>query len=104
MWEKCKDIQDYIVTLRRDLHQIPELAKELPKTQDYIAKELDQLGISYSKNKNDSGIIGEIRGGHPGKTIMFRADIDALPIQEATGVSYCSKHDGCMHACGHDAK
>lgn len=51
MWENCKDIQDYIVTLRRDLHQIPELAKELPKTQEYIAKELDRLGISYKKTK-----------------------------------------------------
>ena len=103
MWENCKDIQDYIVTLRRDLHQIPELAKELPKTQEYIAKELDRLGISYKKNKNDSGIIGEIKGGHSGKTILFRADIDALPIREDTGVAYCSKHDGYMHACGHDA-
>lgn len=76
---------------------------ELVKTQEYIAKELDRLGISYKKNKNDSGIIGEIKGGHSGKTILFRADIDALPIREDTGVTYCSKHDGYMHACGHDA-
>lgn len=76
---------------------------ELVKTQEYIAKELDRLGISYKKNKNDSGIIGEIKGGHSGKTILFRADIDALPIREDTGVAYCSKHDGYMHACGHDA-
>lgn len=67
---------------------------ELVKTQEYIAKELDRLGISYKKNKNDSGIIGEIKGGHSGKTILFRADIDALPIREDTGVTYCSKHDG----------
>lgn len=77
--------------------------QELVKTQEYIAKELDRLGISYKKNKNDSGIIGEIKGGHSGKTILFRADIDALPIREDTGVAYCSKHDGYMHACGHDA-
>lgn len=103
MWEKCKNIQDYIISLRRDLHQIPEIGKNLPDTQAYIAKELDSLGISYKKNQGDSGIIGEIKGGKSGKTILLRADIDALPIQENTGLPYCSKNEGCMHACGHDA-
>mgnify|MGYP001352890722 CR=1 FL=1 len=102
MWEKCKDLQSYIVSLRRELHQIPELGLCLPETQARIAAELDKLGISYVKNKEDSGIIGQIRGGQPGKTILLRADIDGLPIKEETGVPFASKHEGCMHACGHD--
>lgn len=102
MWEKCKERQDYIVGIRRDLHQIPEVGTDLPKTQAMIAAELDKLGIAYRKNKGDSGIIGTIEGGKPGKTILLRADIDALPITEQTGLPFASKHQGCMHACGHD--
>lgn len=103
MWEKCKEQQDYIVAVRRELHQIPEIGTDLPETQAVIARELDHMGISYRKNRKDSGIIGEIGGAHPGKTILLRADIDALPITEDTGASYASKHENCMHACGHDA-
>ncbi|WP_199735211.1 M20 metallopeptidase family protein [Fretibacterium sp. OH1220_COT-178] len=102
MWEKCKELQDYIVGIRRDLHQIPEVGTDLPKTQAMIAAELDKLEIAYRKNKGDSGIIGTIEGGKPGKTILLRADIDALPITEQTGLPFASKHQGCMHACGHD--
>ena len=71
MWEKCKELQDYIVSLRRDLHKIPEVGFDLPETQAYIAAELDRLGISYKKNQKDSGIIGEIQGGQPGKTVLL---------------------------------
>ncbi|MEG1825042.1 MAG: amidohydrolase [Cloacibacillus sp.] len=102
MWQECMNEQSYITKLRRDLHQIPELGKELPKTQQYICDELDRLGVPYTKNKMDSGIIGMIKGGLPGKTILLRADIDALPITEDTGLSFASKHEGRMHACGHD--
>lgn len=102
MWQECKGLQDYIVDLRRRLHQIPEVGMDLPKTQAMIAAELDKLGISYKKNKGDSGIIGMIKGGKPGRTILLRADIDALPIAEQTGLPFTSKHEGCMHACGHD--
>ncbi|MDO5116225.1 MAG: M20 family metallopeptidase [Synergistaceae bacterium] len=103
MWRECEDLQDYIVGIRRDLHQIPELGLNLPETQAYICAELDRLGIDYKKNEGDSGIIGEIKGGHPGKTVLLRADIDALPIQEDTGLPFSSKHEGKMHACGHDS-
>lgn len=103
MWKQALNEQDYIVKLRRDLHQIPELGTELPETQAYVAAELDKLGISYKKNAGDSGIIGEIKGGQAGKTVLLRADYDGLPIIEATGVPFTSKHEGCMHACGHDA-
>lgn len=103
MWEKCKEQQDYMVAVRRELHQIPEIGTDLPETQTVIVRELDHMGISYRKNRKDSGIIGEIGGTHPGKTILLRADIDALPITEATGAAYASKHENRMHACGHDA-
>ena len=103
MWQECKDIQDYIVGIRRALHQIPELGINLPKTQEAICAELDKLGVEYKKNQGDSGIIGAIKGGKPGKTILLRADIDALPITEQTGLPFASKNEGCMHACGHDS-
>ncbi len=103
MWNECKDLQEYIVALRRDLHQIPEVGYHLPKTAAYIAAELDRLGIPYRLSDKDSSIIADIAGGKPGKTVALRADIDALPIAEDTGVAFSSIHEGNMHACGHDA-
>ena len=102
LWKECEGLQDYIVGIRRALHQIPELGTDLPKTQAAVCAELDKLGIPYKKNVGDSGLIGTIQGGKPGKTILLRADIDALPIQEDTGLPFASKHEGRMHACGHD--
>ena len=102
MWNECKDLQEYIVKLRRDLHQIPELGLNLPKTSAYVAAVLDEYGIPYVRSEKDSSIIATIEGGKPGKTVALRADMDALPITEDTGVCYTSTHEGCMHACGHD--
>ncbi|MBQ9895892.1 MAG: amidohydrolase [Synergistaceae bacterium] len=102
MWQECKELNDYLVGIRRNLHQIPELSTELPKTQAAVCAELDKLGIEYKKNNTDSGIIGMIKGGKPGKTILLRADMDALHITEQTGLPFASTN-GCMHACGHDA-
>lgn len=103
MWEICKDLQDEIVTMRRDLHQIPEIGGDLPETKAYVMKKLTEMGIPFTENKSDSGLVAEIAGGRPGKTIALRADMDALPIQEANEVEYISRHEGIMHACGHDA-
>ena len=102
MWQECKELNDYLVGIRRNLHQIPELSTDLPKTQAAVCAELDKLGIEYKKNNADSGIIGMIKGGKPGKTILLRADMDALHITEQTGLPFASTN-GCMHACGHDA-
>ena len=102
MWQECKELNDYLVSIRRNLHQIPELSTDLPKTQAAVCAELDKLGIEYKKNNADSGIIGIIKGGKPGKTILLRADMDALHITEQTGLPFASTN-GCMHACGHDA-
>jgi len=102
MWEECKDLQGYILGMRRDLHEIPELGFQLPETRAYVMAKLDEYGIPYKKSEKDSSLIATITGGKPGKTVALRADMDALPITEATGVSYCSRHEGRMHACGHD--
>ena len=102
MWEQCKDIQSYLVKARRELHEIPELGKDLPKTSEYIAKELDRMGIKYKRNTKDSGIIALIEGRNSDKVIALRADMDALPIKEETGLDFASTN-GNMHACGHDS-
>ena len=102
MWNECKDLQDYIVSMRRDLHKIPELGLNLPKTRDYVTAKLDEYGIPYKLSEKDSSIIATLKGGKPGKTVALRADMDALPITEETGLEFASTHPGCMHACGHD--
>lgn len=104
MWKECVDLQEEIRSMRRALHQIPEIGQQLPETAAYVSARLEEYGIPYrTVSDKDSGIIAEIQGGFPGKTVALRADMDALPITEDTGVEYASKHVGCMHACGHDA-
>lgn len=102
MWEKCKELQNELVAMRRELHQIPEVGAWLPETKEYVMNKLNEYGIPFVENKTDSGLCATITGGKPGRTIALRADMDALPIQEANDVEYISKKDGCMHACGHD--
>ena len=101
-WKECKDLQEYLVAMRRELHQIPELKYDLPKTRAYVTAKLDEYGIPYVLSDKDSSIIATLNAGKPGKVVALRADMDALPILENTGVDYASKHTGCMHACGHD--
>ncbi|MGI6081142.1 MAG: M20 metallopeptidase family protein, partial [Candidatus Avilachnospira sp.] len=103
MWENCKDMQDELVTMRRELHRIPELGGVLPETRAYVESKLKEYGIPFKENESDSGLTAEIEGASPGKTLALRADMDALPIKEANEVCYKSEHEGCMHACGHDA-
>ena len=103
MWEKCRNLQDELVTMRRELHQIPEVGGDLPETKAYIMAKLNEMGIPFVENATDSGLIATIQGGKPGKTIAVRADMDALPIKEENDVPYISKNEGCMHACGHDS-
>ena len=102
MWEQCRDLQDELVAMRRELHRIPELGGDLPQTKAYVAGKLTEMGIPFVENKTDSGLVALIQGGKPGRTIALRADMDALPITEENEVPYKSTHEGCMHACGHD--
>lgn len=103
MWKECKAMEQDIIALRRALHQIPELSLDLPETLSFISAQLDAWGIPHHLSPGKAGIIGEFDGGREGKTILLRADVDGLPIQEETGLPFSSRHEGRMHACGHDA-
>lgn len=95
------NILDYMKKVRHDLHMYPELSLAEVRTAAYIRKELEELKIPYIIAGN-TGTIGVLDSGKEGKTLLIRADIDALPIKEETGFEYASKNDGVMHACGHD--
>ncbi len=90
-----------LIAFRRELHAHPELPWEEFETTKRIARELDKLGIEYRLTE-PTGVIAEIEGGKPGKTVALRGDIDALPILELSDIPYKSQHEGKMHACGHD--
>ena len=92
-----------LISLRRKLHSEPELSWEEYKTTAFICSYLEELGISFRKTE-PTGVIAEIEGGLPGRTVALRADMDALPVEELTeDIPYASKEAGKMHACGHDA-
>ena len=100
-----QDIQAYLPELEENyqhLHQCPELGFEETETSAYILKKLAEYGIK-GKQAARTGIIADIPGSAPGKTVAIRADMDALPIEELSGVSYASRNEGKMHACGHDS-
>ena len=92
----------YIVSLRRELHTFPELGFDLPRTLSLVRRELDSMDIPYTEQYGTSAICAWL---HPDSdyTIALRADMDALPLQEETGLPYASQIPGQMHACGHDA-
>ncbi len=99
--EEAYKVQDEIVAFRRDLHMHPEASMQEVRTTGKIIEKLEEYGIPYKK-LDPTGVIAEIKGAYPGKTIALRADIDALSIQENTGLEFSSVNDGFMHACGHD--
>ncbi|MBC1637504.1 amidohydrolase [Listeria welshimeri] len=95
--------EEEMIAFRRDLHMHPELQWQEFRTTDQVAKELDKLGIPYRRT-NPTGLIADLEGGKPGKTVALRADMDALPVKELNqDLSYKSTEDGKMHACGHDS-
>lgn len=101
--ELVKSYNDEMIAFRRDLHQHPELPLEEVRTTQRIAEALDKIGINY-RLTTPTGIIAEIKGSKPGKTVLLRADIDALPVVELNNnIDYKSTIDGKMHACGHDS-
>jgi amidohydrolase len=91
-----------LVQIRRTLHSNPELEFDLPFTTGYISEYLNSLGLEVHVNVGKSGVVGILRGLQPEPCILLRADIDALPIEEANEFEYKSKFAGKMHACGHD--
>ncbi|HBT40292.1 MAG: Amidohydrolase [Thermotoga sp. 50_1627] len=95
-------LRDEVVQLRRTFHMYPEIEFDLHKTSQIVAEYLESLGLEVKCNVAKTGVVGLLRGAGPGKTIMLRADMDALPLQELNDVPYKSRIDGAMHACGHD--
>jgi amidohydrolase len=91
-----------LIALRRRIHQHPELAFEEHETARAVAGYLEHLGISFKTGVGKTGVVGIIDGGADGPTVGVRADMDALPIEEASGVPFASRVPGRMHACGHD--
>lgn len=99
--ETAHEIAPYIIGLREDIHRHPEASFEEKRTTDLIAAEMEKDGIPY-RRLDPTGIIAELKGAHPGKTVALRADIDALCVTEKTDVPFKSENVGFMHACGHD--
>jgi amidohydrolase len=96
------ELESNLITIRRHLHQYPELSKEEFETTKSIEKWLQKAGIEIGNTGLPTGVFADIVGKNSGPTVAIRADIDALPIEEKTGLPYASKIKGVMHACGHD--
>jgi amidohydrolase len=102
MVEPAAQTTSRVVELRRAIHQHPELGFEEHETQALIERELDDIGVEHRRLAG-TGVVGIVRGALPGRVAALRADMDALPITERTGLPYASQISGKMHACGHDA-
>lgn len=104
--ERIKDLsekyKDKVIELRRTIHSNPELSFQEFNTSELVKKELQALGLEIQDNIAKTGVTAILKGRSEGKTLLLRADMDALPLQEEAPVSYASKNPGVMHACGHD--
>ena len=98
----AKEAESYIIDRRRHFHAHPELSFKEWETTKTIVAELEAMGIEVQTFPDYPGCIGTLDTGKPGRTLMLRADIDALPVLEKTGLDFASKNEGVMHACGHD--
>lgn len=100
--DRVRALKDEVIAIRRQLHKIPEPGLYEHETTKYIYEYLKALGINAEYGPGGTGIIAYVEGKPDSKTIAFRADIDALSVEEKTGAEYCSQNKGYMHACGHD--
>ena len=100
---QAEDLFPYTQDLRRDFHRHPELGFQEHRTTEIIVRELSNLeDMVIQAGVAGTGVVGTLEGGKPGKVILLRFDMDALPVTENTGVDYSSENEGLMHACGHD--
>lgn len=99
--ELAKKYEGQVIAWRREFHENPELSWEEVRTGNRICEELKRMNIKV-KRVAKTGVLGVLKGDKSGKTVALRADMDALPVKEANNVSYKSKNEGIMHACGHD--
>lgn len=100
--DDIEKLSDELIDLRRDFHQHPELGFNEFRTSKKVADYLKAIGLEVETEIARTGVVGLLRGDKGGKTLLVRADMDALPIKEETGLPYASKNEGIMHACGHD--
>ena len=100
--EKLSRHADELTAIRHDLHKHPELLFEEVRTSAIVARELSRLGYQVTTGLAGTGVVGTLTNGSSRKSIALRADMDALPITETTGLPYASATPGKMHACGHD--
>ena len=100
--EAALEIQPNVLAIRRRIHRHPEQGLHLPETQETIVDELERIGLKPRKGKSLSSVTALIGEGRPGRTIVLRGDMDALPLNEDTGLDFSSEIAGTMHACGHD--
>jgi hippurate hydrolase len=99
---QAREIQSDLANLRHRLHEEPEIGLHLPKTQAKIVAALEGLGLEVTTGKELTSVTAVLRGGKSEKTVLLRADMDALPVTELADLPFKSKIDGAMHACGHD--
>ncbi len=100
--KRIAEFHDDMTAWRRDIHAHPELGFEEDRTSDLVAEKLEAFGLDVHRGLGKTGVVGTLRIGNNPRAIGLRADMDALPILEANGFDYKSRHDGKMHACGHD--
>src|SRR5438876_4962292 len=98
-----KSVLDEVIEQRRYFHRYPEVSFSEKETSSYLINRLHEMGLDIKPCPTETGAVAVLETGRPGKTVMLRADIDALPIQEESGVDFPSRIGGRMHACGHDA-
>jgi len=98
-----RSVIEEVIELRRHFHRHPEVSFSEHDTSTYLGDRLKELGLELKPCPTETGVVALLDTGKPGKTVMLRADIDALPIEEESGVDFASGADGRMHACGHDA-
>src|SRR5687768_6228135 len=92
-----------LIALRRAIHAEPELGLDCPRTHDKLEESLAGLPLTIRRSGQSSGFLVELQGARPGRSVILRGDMDALPIQEVTGLDFASREAGRMHACGHDS-
>ncbi|MFD2418330.1 M20 metallopeptidase family protein [Amycolatopsis pigmentata] len=99
---EAKALQSHTIELRRKIHRRPEIGLRLPETQAAVSDALAGLPLEVRLGESTTSLTAVLRGGRPGPAVLLRADMDALPLQEDTGLEFASEIDGAMHACGHD--
>ena len=100
--EAARNLQDQTVELRRSIHAEPEIGLQLPLTQAKIVESLTGLGLDVTLGESTTSVVADLDSGKPGPTVLLRGDMDALPLTEDYVSDFQSKHEGAMHACGHD--